>query len=284
MLPPREEDDEEEHEPIAFSQIANQSTDVFASHLRDRRPRALSANGTAETDADVAVAAATQALRQQRHGKLVNDAIHGLFRLDPDACAIVDTPEFQRLRDLKQLGLSHMVYPCASHSRFEHSLGTYVLADRWATHFQRCQPELGVTHRECKLVALAGLCHDLGHGPFSHLWDNEVLPRLRACGRIDAAREWSHEQMSCDLLEHLYDENGLEDKLAVDTRDGLVRSDLRAICELISIDKKDYDANGCYTGTRAPRGRRQRRGRGGGKGRRGSRTSTTRVRERKCCS
>lgn len=256
-----ESDGEEEEELPAFSQMANQRADVFASHQRDRAgaPRAPLARHPNGTDDTAAADGAEQPngalpLANRRHGKLVNDTIHGLFRLDPDALAIVDTPEFQRLRELKQLGLSHYVYPCASHSRFEHSLGTYVLAETWASHFQRCQPELRVSNKEVRLVALAGLCHDLGHGPFSHLWDSEVLPRLAERGAIDRSREWSHEKMSCEMLQHLYDENGLEDRLGLDSRDGLRRSDLRALQELISIDKRDYDPqSGAYHGRHSGR-------------------------------
>jgi len=244
-----EEGDEDDEHPVAFSQMANQRSDVFAAHMRDHSRVPRLPNGTNETTELPPLSAAPP----RRHGKLVNDTIHGLMRIDPNALAIVDTPEFQRLRDLKQLGLSHYVYPCASHSRFEHSLGTYALADGWVTHFQQCQPELGIGRKERTLVTLAGLCHDLGHGPFSHLWDNEVLPRLRELGRIDADREWSHEWMSCELLEHLFDENGLEDRLALDSRDGLVRADLRAIEELISIDKRDYDSAGRYHGRHSGR-------------------------------
>lgn len=63
-------------------------------------------------------------------GKLINDPIHGHIRLNRRCVEIIDTPEFQRLRDLKQLGSSYFVFPGASHCRFEHSVGTR-RAGRW---------------------------------------------------------------------------------------------------------------------------------------------------------
>lgn len=66
---------------------------------------------------------------EDRHlTKHVRDNVHGNIYLDPLSLKFLDTEQFQRLRDLKQLGLSHMVYPGAVHSRFEHSLGVYWLA------------------------------------------------------------------------------------------------------------------------------------------------------------
>ena len=119
-----------------------------------------------------------------------------------------DTPQFQRLRDLKQLGLTYLVFPGASHNRFEHSLGTCHLANGVFTHLYRLQKDdLGVDRMDGEVVALAGLCHDLGHGPFSHVFDTEFLPR-RLEGHYNA-HMWSHEQMSADMLKFLVDENHL---------------------------------------------------------------------------
>lgn len=59
----------------------------------------------------------------QNSGKVFNDNIHGHIVLHPLCVAIIDTPEFQRLRNIKQLGATYLVYPCASINRFEHSIG-----------------------------------------------------------------------------------------------------------------------------------------------------------------
>lgn len=77
---------------------------------------------------------------------------------------LIKTPEFQRLRSIKQLGLAYLVYPGANHSRFEHSLGTYNIAKRLAA-------ELGLSKEEKTLLETAALLHDIGHGPFSHTFE-----------------------------------------------------------------------------------------------------------------
>ncbi|WP_297508887.1 HD domain-containing protein [Thermococcus sp.] len=90
--------------------------------------------------------------------KLIHDPVHGGIELDDFAVRLVDTPEFQRLRRITQLGLAYLVYPSARHTRFEHSLGTYHLARLVSTR----NPEID------EGVIYAALLHDLGHYPFSH--------------------------------------------------------------------------------------------------------------------
>ena len=110
--------------------------------------------------------------------KYVLDKIHGNIKLYPEAIQIIDTCEFQRLRKIKQLGNAHYVFPGATHTRFEHSIGVYHLSGLLIENIKNNQPELGIDDRQVLLIKLAGLCHDLGHGCFSHLFDNYFLSTI----------------------------------------------------------------------------------------------------------
>ncbi|KAM9350986.1 deoxynucleoside triphosphate triphosphohydrolase SAMHD1-like [Symphorus nematophorus] len=133
----------------------------------------------------------------QVQGKVFNDPIHGHVELHPLLIKIIDTPEFQRLRYIKQLGGVYFVYPGASHNRFEHSIGVAHLAGQLAEALRTSQPYLHITDRDILCVQIAGLCHDLGHGPFSHLFDGMFIPK--AC----QGSTWKHEMASCDIFDRL---------------------------------------------------------------------------------
>jgi uncharacterized protein len=100
--------------------------------------------------------------------KVIRDPLWNNIRLDPLALELIDTPPFQRLRYVRQLGLAFLVYPGASHSRFEHALGTYHLA-RQALHLLAEHGSLrDLSDERCAEVRIAALLHDIGHYPFSH--------------------------------------------------------------------------------------------------------------------
>ncbi|KAL4354471.1 hypothetical protein GQ457_06G033880 [Hibiscus cannabinus] len=135
-----------------------------------------------------------------RLSKHVHDNVHGNIYLDPLALKFIDTEQFQRLRELKQLGLAHMVYPGAVHSRFEHSLGVYWLAGEAIQKLKTYQgSELGIDRFDVQTVKIAGLLHDVGHGPFSHLFEREFLPKVLN------GFTWAHEEMSAKLIDHIVD-------------------------------------------------------------------------------
>ncbi len=90
--------------------------------------------------------------------KVIRDSIHKDIYFDENILEIIDTEEFQRLRNVKQLGLANLIYPSANHTRFEHSLGTMFLSEKMAE-------KLELDKDLCKI---AGLLHDIGHPPFSH--------------------------------------------------------------------------------------------------------------------
>jgi deoxynucleoside triphosphate triphosphohydrolase SAMHD1 len=105
--------------------------------------------------------------------KIINDNIHGCIQMPPTCIKIIDTSEFQRLRDIKQLGTCSYVFPTATHTRFEHSLGVAHLAKNLLKYIKSNQPELDISDQDILNVMVAGLCHDLGHCILSHVFDNE---------------------------------------------------------------------------------------------------------------
>jgi len=94
--------------------------------------------------------------------KFIRDSVHGNLQLENFEVKLVDTPQVQRLRRIKQLGFTYLVYPGANHTRFEHSMGAMFLASKLADH-------LDLDDDEKEIVRISAILHDVGHGPFSHV-------------------------------------------------------------------------------------------------------------------
>src|SRR5262250_2040055 len=109
-------------------------------------------------------------------GKLIRDAVHGDIEMSSLEVELMDTPEFQRLRGIKQLGTAHLVFPSAVHTRFEHSLGTSWMAHRVLKAVTRTR---SISADEESVIRAAALLHDITHIPFGHTLEDErrVLPR-----------------------------------------------------------------------------------------------------------
>ena len=133
----------------------------------------------------------------------IRDPIHAFIKVDSDERRVLDSEPVQRLRHIHQLAMGYLVYPGATHRRFEHSLGVMELAGRvydvitadsnLRSDIRERFPELNDKMKLDywrRVVRLAGLCHDVGHLPFSHAAEKELLPE-----------GWSHERLSALLIE-----------------------------------------------------------------------------------
>jgi HD superfamily phosphohydrolase len=182
--------------------------------------------------------------------KEINIPVHGAITITLMAKYFIDNKYFKRLSELKQLGVCDYIFPGATHTRFEHSLGTYYLADRllkrikeesdnnkmmeWLgqipelkSHYEMKESQLGLNSWIIELIKIAALCHDLGHGPFSHLFDDIFIKNSYLKDHPLA----THEQRSCMLLERIVIESDILCEL-------ITKDDIKFIQSLIDPDKK----------------------------------------------
>ena len=122
--------------------------------------------------------------------KIINDPVYGFITI-PDEIIydVIEHPYFQRLRRIKQLGLSHLVYPGAIHSRFHHVIGAMHLMQKAIATIRKKGHE--ITEREERAALFAILLHDIGHGPFSHALEHDIVNGV------------SHEDISSFFIERL---------------------------------------------------------------------------------
>jgi len=165
--------------------------------------------------------------------KAIRDPVHGYVNVDGPALEILDTPQMQRLRRVKQLGVANLVYPGANHTRFEHSLGTYHIA-------RKLCKQLGVTEAE---VPVAALLHDVAHGPLSHVTEGLMKKYLRR----DHAHRVADVLRQPELAEVLK-RHGMDARLIASTVEGEGRHG-QLVCGELDVDRMDYLARDAhYTG------------------------------------
>jgi HD superfamily phosphohydrolase len=116
--------------------------------------------------------------------------LYGAIQVDELALMFIDTQEFQRLHLIRQTGTCFRVFPSATHSRFVHSLGTYELCRRTLRYLAH-----GLSERETQIIQLAALLHDIGHGPYSHVFER-VIRR-----HVDAS--WCHEHQTTRMIRRM---------------------------------------------------------------------------------
>ena len=171
------------------------------------------------------------------------DPIHDFVRVYDNELKIIDTPIFQRLRRIRQLSGAHLIYPGAQHTRFEHSLGVMHIASMAG----QVLAEKGVVSSDdIQNLRLAGLLHDIGHGPFSHLFE-EIFEEKRKISHEDLGRDIILKTEIGDIIS----KNGFDKKLI--TKLAFGDSKLQFMNEIISgvlsADIMDYLLrDGYFTG------------------------------------
>jgi uncharacterized protein len=122
--------------------------------------------------------------------KIINDPVHGFIIIPtPIIFDLLEHPYVQRLRRIKQLGLTSLVYPGATHTRFQHALGAVHLMGLAIENIRQKGTE--ITEEEAEAVTVAILLHDIGHGPFSHALEESMIANV------------SHEELSLLLMNNL---------------------------------------------------------------------------------
>lgn len=170
--------------------------------------------------------------------KIFNDPVYGFISVPYELILdIIDHPYFQRLRRIKQLGLSHLVYPGALHTRFHHVLGCTNLMQQAIETLRSKGHE--ITEEEAKGVTLAILLHDIGHGPYSHALEHSIANGVH------------HEELSLIFMERLNKEfNGqLDTAIKIFTNNYSKKFLHQLVSSQLDMDRLDYlKRDSFYTG------------------------------------
>jgi len=137
----------------------------------------------------------TGAQRPIRPTENIRDPLWDNIRIDPSALRVLDDPVVQRLRYIRQVGHSFLVYPGATHTRFEHALGAYHLTRRALAALDELGELEPVSRDQCVAVQLAALLHDIGHYPFSHALEEAGFPSHETLGVAKLGRDSLGEQL-----------------------------------------------------------------------------------------
>jgi hypothetical protein len=170
--------------------------------------------------------------------KIINDPVHGFVTLSHNILHdLIEHPYFQRLRRIKQLGLTHLVYPGAMHTRFHHAIGAMFLMDEALKSLQ--EKKLKITGKEVKAAKAAILLHDIGHGPFSHALEHSIVDQI------------SHEEISLLFMKRLNAQfdGKLTDAIQMFSAEYPKRFLSQLISSQLDVDRLDYlRRDSFYTG------------------------------------
>lgn len=161
-------------------------------------------------------------------GKIINDPVYGFITINDEILLqLIDHPYFQRLRHISQMGLAQLVYPGARHTRFHHALGVFHLMQEAVKTLR--DKGIEISEDERLGLCIAGLLHDIGHGPFSHALEHSLFPV-------------QHEQISLLLMQKLRTELGPVMDVAISIFNRTYPKPF--LCNLVSgqldLDRTDY--------------------------------------------
>ncbi len=167
----------------------------------------------------------------------INDPIHGFIGLTELETKIIDSNTYQRLRRIKQLSGGHFVYPAAEHTRFGHCIGAMHIAGLMGKMLLK---QLGLDSDALQMVRLAGLLHDIGHGPYSHVFE-DVLMETRQLTHEDVTEWIIRESEIGDLIENGGFSKGKISQLVRGATNDKIDSLLSSIAAgQVDADKLDY--------------------------------------------
>lgn len=172
---------------------------------------------------------------QLKSQKIINDPVYGFISIPSELIfSIIDHPYFQRLRRIKQLGLTDMVYPGALHTRFHHAIGAMHLMSITLDHLRNKGHEISNEEYEASLLAI--LLHDIGHGPFSHA--------LEAC----LLKDVHHESLSLLFIQRLNQQFNSQLDLAIKIFRGSYERKFfhQLVSSQLDIDRLDYLQRDCF--------------------------------------
>lgn len=161
--------------------------------------------------------------------KIINDPVYGFIKIPSSfVYELIEHPIFQRLRRIKQLGLTYYVYPGATHSRFQHAIGAAHLMEQAIQNIR--QKGIEITSEEAEAALIAILLHDIGHGPFSHALEDSII------------QQYTHEDLSAMLMHRLNEEYHGKLSLAIEIFNDRYKKKFlhQLVSSQLDMDRMDY--------------------------------------------
>ena len=168
-------------------------------------------------------------MNSNQKDKIINDPIYGFITIDNGIITdLIEHPYFQRLRRISQLGLSYLVYPGATHSRFHHAIGSLHLMTKAINQIKKKGNKILKEEEEALKIAI--LLHDIGHGPFSHALENSIITGI------------SHEQLSSLLMCKLNNEFNGKLSIAIKIFNNTYKKKFlhQLVSSQLDMDRLDY--------------------------------------------